>query len=262
MTEQSCIDIIAAFAREQATLPAPSAYAEPEWQNYWAHARFNCARIWLLLPVLWRIRCGEADAGWRDEVRAVAQAVAPTSLEVTTAAMAVADLPPQPWDPADHGPHTTYQAAADTWYQACSALLLDAIFNVQDAIAQGRVDLANRWYTETLPLACRQAATVLEESWRNARNMGAGPAAAGFSHANGRLIDAVLPRYWLAPYKRSRPPDVAAIKALREQFLRDAPPKPQAPVQSPGIDPQITAAIEVSMNRMAAVEEARRRLNR
>lgn len=254
--QASCIDIIVEYAREQALRPPPSE-GDPEWGERWAHARWRAARIWLWLPVLWDIRVGDADAGWRQSIQVAAQAAGATSPEVAAVVMDLAELPAQPWDPDAHRwPTTTPAVAADAWYQAVSMMLFDAIFHVQRAVAQHRADPDDRWYTTTVPAACQMAVGVLSASLRVAQS-GAAPETATWraSPADLRLIQTPAPWYWqyLPPRQRAQAPDRAAIEALRAKYLGTAQPS--------GMDPRIAEAAAEQMRKsaelLAAIAEGR-----
>lgn len=194
---------------------------QPGAEDVHHHVRGMGARCLMWLSALQAARTGHLTARWRlnlpmpDETPSVA---------IATAAMDLAAQPPQLWEPFVAGAGGR-QAAANSWYQATSVMLFDAIFLARDAAAQGWVP-DDEWHRHTLPMALQQApftaqaafnTAVLDEheelleSWR---------ASSAAWTADVSLVTAPTPWYWDCdepkPIKYNLDPE--ALRAAQARF--------------------------------------------
>lgn len=206
----TAVETVLLYVAEQAILPSPWVDAGPEREQRWSQSRASTARVWLWLPVLWAARTGDLHRAWRDELP-VAEVGDVAAVEVAAAAMSLAELPIQPWEPFSGAGE---RPALDSWFRVVATLMFDTIFSVRDAVAQRRVDPDNSWYSFVVPAAAQQAVNVLHASYSSAvlqpsmaddchdpvgepgRSVEFAATIAGFSDADRGLIEPPAPWYW------------------------------------------------------------------
>lgn len=208
-TPWSSWDLVRWFCHELATMSGTA--------DVHHHVRGMGAHCFLWLSALQVARTGQLLARWRltlpmpDETPSVA---------IATAAMDLAAQPPQLWEPFVAGVGGR-QAAANSWYQATSVMLFDAIFLARDAVAQGWVP-DDEWHRHTLPMALQQAALTAQAAFntvvRPEHEDGVWSSAAW--SADGSLVTAPVPWYWDCdepkPIKYNLDPE--ALRAAQARF--------------------------------------------